>query len=264
MDVPKPNGMKDIVSHATKRCPHCGEEIKAAARKCKWCAEWLTDVESGASVSSTDEALRGRADSPAPGHVVSQTAPVYDGPSPPHQETQPPATSGLAIAAFLFAALGGGLGAIPALVLGARARRNIHESDGHLRGDGWAIAGQVLGGIQLAILLVIALVVLGNSEGDRAALPSPALTPDGPILISRHFSDDRGFVENISASKSGERVRVSFHLYKPAAWCTAYTETPGGGLLHEASEWDLEAGSHTIAVGGSGAAGRAWLACQPS
>lgn len=27
----------------TKKCPHCGEEIKAVAKKCRHCGSWLDD-----------------------------------------------------------------------------------------------------------------------------------------------------------------------------------------------------------------------------
>lgn len=28
----------------TKRCPYCGEEILAVAKKCKFCGEWLNET----------------------------------------------------------------------------------------------------------------------------------------------------------------------------------------------------------------------------
>ena len=29
----------------TKKCPYCGEEILAIAKKCKHCSEWLDETE---------------------------------------------------------------------------------------------------------------------------------------------------------------------------------------------------------------------------
>lgn len=37
----------------TKRCPYCGEEIMAVARKCKHCGEWLDKKPESPSVAST-------------------------------------------------------------------------------------------------------------------------------------------------------------------------------------------------------------------
>ena len=30
----------------TKKCPYCGEKIKAKARKCRYCGEWLDTMKS--------------------------------------------------------------------------------------------------------------------------------------------------------------------------------------------------------------------------
>lgn len=34
----------------TKKCPHCGQEIKAVAKKCRFCGRWLDEV----SISATN------------------------------------------------------------------------------------------------------------------------------------------------------------------------------------------------------------------
>jgi hypothetical protein len=69
-------------------------------------------------------------------------------------------TNSSAVGSFLFALLGGGLGAIPALVLGARARREIRDSNGAMRGEGWAFAGLAHGGLQVVVLSVVLVAVL--------------------------------------------------------------------------------------------------------
>jgi hypothetical protein len=120
-------GMGQDVATGTKPCAYCGELIRAEARKCRFCGEWFDD---GASLAAPVRAAR-----------------------PPRAKT-----SGLAVASFLFALLGGGLGAIPALVLGDRARQQIRESNGSMSGEGWAIAGLVLGLLQLAFFAIIVLV----------------------------------------------------------------------------------------------------------
>ncbi len=33
----------------TKKCPHCGQEIKSKAKKCRFCGKWLSESTSGAS-----------------------------------------------------------------------------------------------------------------------------------------------------------------------------------------------------------------------
>jgi hypothetical protein len=120
--------MGQVVGTGTKPCPYCGELIRAEARKCRYCGEWF--------------------DGQAP--LAAQVR----APKPSRAKT-----SGLAVASFLFAILGGGLGAIPALVLGDRARRQIRESNGSMSGERWALAGQVLGFVQLLFFAIIFLVV---------------------------------------------------------------------------------------------------------
>ena len=90
-----------------KACAYCGELIRAEARKCRFCGEWFDD---GAPLA----------------------APARDA-GPRRAQT-----NGLAVGSFLCAILGGGLGAIPALILGVKARRQIRDSNGSMSGEGWA------------------------------------------------------------------------------------------------------------------------------
>jgi hypothetical protein len=94
-------------------CPYCAERIMPSARKCRFCGEWL-DRRSDLEPSTND------------------SVPL---PSPQAK------TSGRAVASFALALLGGGLGAIPAVVLGSKALKEIRASSGHLRGEGWAYVG---------------------------------------------------------------------------------------------------------------------------
>lgn len=87
----------------------------------------------------------------------------YGGPYGPYAYAgwAPPKNNGLAIAAMVCGICGFAvcqLCAIPALILGIRARRQIRESGGAEQGDAFALAGIILGGVGLALL--VGLVVL--------------------------------------------------------------------------------------------------------
>ena len=59
-----------------------------------------------------------------------------------------------------------GLAGIVAVVLGAKARREIRESGGRQQGDGLALAGIVIGAVAAVLgLLVLVLVVLAVTAG---------------------------------------------------------------------------------------------------
>ena len=72
-------------------------------------------------------------------------------------------TSGLAIAALvvgcvcLFVCP---LGGIAAIILGRSARTEIRNSQGRLSGDGLAVAGEVLGWVEIAITVVVVLIII--------------------------------------------------------------------------------------------------------
>ena len=68
-------------------------------------------------------------------------------------------TAGLAIASLILGIAGlvliGPLGAIPAVICGHMAKSRIKESQGTLQGDGMALAGLILGYVNLGLMIVM-------------------------------------------------------------------------------------------------------------
>jgi hypothetical protein len=80
-------------------------------------------------------------------------------------------TNGLAIASLICALFGAGIGSIPALIFGYRARKQIRASDGAERGEGLAVAGITLGWIQVAVIVgigIAALILATPTPGEKA------------------------------------------------------------------------------------------------
>jgi hypothetical protein len=115
--------------------------------------------------------------------LASQTAdlPVAR-PRPPMLPPHPlPATNGLAVGSFvcgLLQVFSFGLTAIPAVILGHNARKQIRRTG--QQGDGLAIAGIVLGwlGLALFVLLMIALVAGSVALTAHGGVPAHA-SPGG-------------------------------------------------------------------------------------
>jgi hypothetical protein len=93
---------------------------------------------------------------------------VTDFPPPPPPPAAPygggaPTSSGKAVAALVLGILGlvscGPIAAIPAIVVGRSAQREIDASGGMVTGRGLATAGVVLGWIEVAVMVLGALAV---------------------------------------------------------------------------------------------------------
>ena len=93
---------------------------------------------------------------------------VHPTPSPPAQYGPPPETNGLAVASLVCGILGVVFPFIPlipsvlAVIFAGRGKRQIDSSGGLQTGRGLAVAGQVLGwvGIALVLVAILGLVAL--------------------------------------------------------------------------------------------------------
>jgi hypothetical protein len=132
-------------------CTFCDAPIPAGARYCPGC---------GTSVfrqAADDPGVRWKA-APAARPTAARHAPPR------------PVTSSAAVASLVFGVLAWTLlpliGAFVAVMVGHRARGEIRRSRGRLEGDGLAVAGMLLGYIQLlpilgGVILVAVVLALG-------------------------------------------------------------------------------------------------------
>ncbi|SRR5438552_10958094 len=144
-----------------KKCPYCAEAIQDDAQTCPLCHMNLT-----ANVYAAQ----------SPAAPPPPLPPVYANPAAPQPgaasdayATAPAQTSGKAtgslisgIAAYVIAPF---IGAIVAVVLGHMGLSEIKKSAGRLKGEGLAIAGLVLGYVQVAglpFILIIAAIAIPN------------------------------------------------------------------------------------------------------
>jgi hypothetical protein len=155
---------------ANRACPN-GHELAPSDAFCTQCG--------GASLLSTPASAAGSVPSPPPGFasagpygVGTQGAPHLPPPyapqyapqyAPPYMYAQPQTTNGLAIASLVVSlCVFCGLNAIVAPVLGIVALNQIKSTNQN--GRGLAIAGIVISGVQLALVLlwVILVIVLAH------------------------------------------------------------------------------------------------------
>ncbi len=127
---------------------------------------------------------------PPPGYYQGYSPQGWAGPGYVGNATPAPPTSGRATAAVVLGALSlmacmGFVTGIPAMIIGASARREIRESQGRLSGDGVALGGIIAGaaGTALSLLAIgvfVLLLILGaditvNDTGDPGVSTTGAL-----------------------------------------------------------------------------------------
>jgi Domain of unknown function (DUF4190) len=100
--------------------------------------------------------------------------------APPQVIESTPRTNGLAIASLVLSLTVFLIGPVLAIIFGAIARRQIRESRGGQSGDGLALAGLIVGIVELAIsLVVVALVIVLAANGSFSRLGQRELSISG-------------------------------------------------------------------------------------
>jgi uncharacterized membrane protein len=167
-----------MATETVRRCPFCAEEIQAAAVKCRHCGEWLSAVHQ--EPSGIEAPTAGAATHSALGDslVAMQHVPPM---SPPSTAPATRRVNSLAVASFIFGLVGLVVGSVLALVLGYRAKASIDRSEGAETGRGLAIAGIVLGWVQLALIMTLLAAALITASA-RSAHEAPA-----PVGIERYL-----------------------------------------------------------------------------
>src|SRR5215813_13562178 len=134
-----------------KRCPYCAEAIQDDARICPYCR---TNLTTNVYAPPPAQPVAAPVQASLPGDAYPAAAP----------QTSGKATASLiaGIAAYVIAPF---VGAIVAIVLGHLGLSEVRKSAGRLKGDGMAIAGMVLGYVQVAglpLIMIIAAIAIPN------------------------------------------------------------------------------------------------------
>lgn len=148
-----------------KRCPFCAEAIQDDTQVCPHCQTKVTGN------VYAPPAAQAAAPPPPPGNYSQSptSAPPIGGDVYP---TAPAETSGKAIGSLVSALVFPFFGGIVAIVLGHISLSEIKKSAGRLKGGGLAMAGLILGYLQVAglpFILIIAAIAIPNLLKSRMA-----------------------------------------------------------------------------------------------
>ncbi len=163
-------------------CPHCAYQNDDGRKYCRGCAKLLAAAPLAAdpprvAASTTPVAEPSRIAAPPIAAAVSQT-------TPPEPTLNKMALASLILSIFSFILPLG----IAAIVLGHISRVQIARSGGRQKGTGTALAGLIIGYLQLALVALLALGVMGVWNEFRGELDRKPYVRDA--ILDRLAHDD--------------------------------------------------------------------------
>lgn len=239
------------MTSGSKPCVYCGEQIRADAKKCRYCGEWFDS--SGPTSPQTSPAT-------PPPTPSSATPPTFVAPAPSTTGATPaargkPPVNGFAVASLVLGLVGLGVGSILALIFGYKAMDTIDKSDGGQSGRGIAIAGIVLGWIQ-----VVALILIGITIVVSASVPTPTERVESTLqtFANAEFSYQRDhgtftndaslLIDQYGAKLSSSTDTWHIQYATEDAFCL-WVELIADGRRYRGAAWSREPGRYQLLLG---------------
>lgn len=151
-----------------RKCPYCGEEILAEAKKCKHCREWLTDQPANALNEKMDSTTANREkilveNMPAQDQqpvVTNQPQPIVNVYTTATQMREPKQRNGIGLTGFILSLVCLFTSWAPGLNLVMWILGLVFSAVGVFKKTkGFAIAGLIISMISILIIILLAAVI---------------------------------------------------------------------------------------------------------